>query len=118
MANRILFLLNRAPYGSSYALEAIEAILVAGVFDQEASVLFTGAGLYQLLNDQDGGAAGGRTVGKMLGALPEYGVTDLFACRPSADRLGLSDAKLCLPVTWLDYAEQRRLINRQDIVTG
>ena len=118
MAKRILFLLNRAPYGSSYALEAIEAILVAGVFDQEVSVLFKGDGLYQLLDEQDGGAVGGRTVGKMLGAVPEYGVTDLFACRPSAERLGLGDANLCLPVTWLDYAEQRRLINRQDIVTG
>ena len=118
MAKRILFLLNRAPYGSSYALEAIESILVAGVFDQNVSVLFKGDGLYQLLGEQDGGAVGGRTVGKMLGALPEYGVTDLFACRPSAERLGLGDASLCLPVTWLDHAEQRNLINRQDIVTG
>ena len=118
MAKRILFLLNRAPYGSSYALEAIESILVAGVFDQEVSVLFTGAGLYQLLSEQDGSAVGGRTVGKMLGALPEYGVTELFACRPSAERLGLTDASLCLPVTWLDYAEQKRLIGRQDVVTG
>ena len=118
MAKRILFLLNRTPYGSSYALEAIESILVAGVFDQEVSVLFRGDGLYQLLSDQDGGALGGRTVGKMLGALAEYGVADLFACRPSAERLGLTDASLCLPVTWLDYAEQKRLINRQDVVTG
>ena len=118
MAKRILFLMNRAPYGSSHALETIEAILVAGVFDQEVSVLFTGAGLYQLLGEQDGGAVGSRTVGKMLGALAEYGVTDLFACRPSAQRLGLGDANPCLPVTWLDHADQRKLINRQDVVTG
>ena len=118
MAKRILFLLNRSPYGGSYALEAIESILVAGVFDQEVSVLFTGDGLYQLLPEQDGSALGGRTVGKVLGALPEYGVADLFACRPSAERLGLADASLCLPVTWLDYAEQKRLISRQNIVTG
>ena len=118
MAKRILFLLNRAPYGSSYALEAIESILVAGVFDQKVSVLFKDDGLYQLLSDQDGGAVGGRTVGKVLSALPEYGVTNLFACRPSAERLGLTEASLCLPVTWLDYAEQKRLIGRQDVVTG
>ena len=119
MAKRILFLLNRTPYGSTYALEAIESILVAGVFDQEVSVLFRGDGLYQLLSDQDGGAVGGRTVGKMLGALPEYGVTELFACRPIRRSASvLRDANLCLPVTWLDHAEQRRLINRQDIVTG
>ena len=74
MAKRTLFLLNQPPYGSSHAAEAIEAILVARVFDQQVSVLFTGAGLYQLLSEQDGSAVGGRTVGKMLGAVPEYGV--------------------------------------------
>jgi len=118
MAKRILFLLNRAPYDGSYALEAIESVLVAGVFDQQVSALFTGEGLHQLLSDQDGSALGSRTVAKVLGALPDYGVTALYACRPSAQRLGLTEARLCLPVTWLDYGEQQRLIERQDIVTG
>lgn len=118
MAKRILFLLNRAPYGSSYALEGLESVLVAAVFDQRVSVLFKGAGLQQLRKGQDGAALGQRTVEKVLGALPEYGVEGLFACRPSAERLGLLDGDLCLPLVWLDLEQQRRLIGEQDIITG
>ena len=118
MAKRILFLLNRAPYGSSYALEALESVLVAAVFDQNVSLLFKGAGLQQLRKGQDGAALGQRTVEKVLGALPGYGVEGLFACRPSAERLGLLESDLCLPVVWLDLEQQRRLIGEQDIITG
>ncbi len=118
MAKRILFVLNQAPYGSAYALETVESILVAGVFDQEVSVLFKGDGLQLLRKGQEGGVLGERTLGKMLGALPDYGVQRLYACRPSAQRLGLLAADLCLPVAWLGHDGQRRLIAEQDIVTG
>ena len=118
MPKKILFLLNRAPYGSSYALEALESILVAAAFEQQVSLLFKGVGLHQLLTGQDGAAIGQRTLGKVLSALPEYGVERFFACRPSAEHLGLAERDFCLPVQWLDYAGQRRLINNQDIVSG
>ena len=118
MAKKILFLLNQAPYGSSYALEALESVLVAAVFEQRVSVLFKGAGLHQLRKGQNGAALGQRTLEKVLGALPEYGVEGLFACRPSAERLGLLEEDLCLPVIWLDHDQQRRLINEQEVITG
>ena len=118
MAKRILFVLNQTPYGSAYALEAVESILVAGVFDQQVSVLFKGDGLHLLRHGQQGGALGERTLSKMLGALPDYGVERLYACRTAAARLSLLDEDLCLPVAWLDHAGQRRLIAEQDIVTG
>ena len=65
-AKRILFLATAAPYASAQPLEALEAMLVAGIFDQEVSVLFKGEGLYQLLKGQDGAALGQRTLGKAL----------------------------------------------------
>ena len=51
---RILFLLRQPPYQSSRAIEAIESILVAGVFEQDVSVLFKDDGVWQLIKDQDG----------------------------------------------------------------
>lgn len=117
-AKRILFLATRAPYVSAQPLEALEAMLVAAVFDQKVSVLFKGAGLYQLLEGQKGSALGQRTLGKALQALPEYDVRQLFACRESARRLGLTDADFCMPILWLDCAEQRALIARQDAVVS
>ena len=115
---RILFLLTRAPYASARALETLESILVAGVFDQEVSVLFKDMGIYQLLNRQDGTAVGQRTVGKVLRALPEYEVDRLFVCKASMERLDLAQSDLYLPVDWLDHGEQRELIARQDAVVS
>jgi len=79
---RILFLLRHPPYGSSHALEALETVLVAGVFDQQVSVLFSGDGVWQLVDDQDGGAVGRRTVGKIIKALPQYDVPAPTPCAP------------------------------------
>ena len=110
--------MTRAPYASARALETLESILVAGVFDQEVSVLFKDAGVYQLLSRQDGSAVGQRTLGKVLRALPEYDVERLFVCRDSAKRLEVDADDLCLPVEWLGAGEQRELIARQDAVVS
>ncbi len=115
---RILFLLAQPPYSSARALETLEAVLVAGVFDQEVSVLFRGAGLYQLLKGQDGSAVGQRTLGKVLQALPEYELNRLYVCRDSMRGLGLGLADCCLPVEILDKDGQRELIASQHAVVS
>lgn len=116
---RILFLLTRAPYASTRAVETLESVLVAGVFEQEVSVLFKGAGVYQLLEGQEGSAVGQRTVGKILSALPEYEVERIFVCGPSMQRFGIEEADLCVAAQRLDQAEQRDLLAGQDaVVTG
>lgn len=115
---RILFLLRQAPYASANALEALEAVLVAGVFDQAVSVLFADDGVWQLLDGQDGGALGTRTVARVASALPQYDVTDLYACAESLARRGLSADDLVLPVSVLDGDGQRALIAAQDAVVN
>ena len=115
---RILFLLTRAPYASARALETLESVLVAGVFEQEVSVLFKGVGVYQLLKGQNGSAVGQRTVGKVLEALPEYEVERIFVCGSSMRRLGIEEADLCVSVQCLDEGGQRDLIAGQDAVVS
>jgi tRNA 2-thiouridine synthesizing protein C len=104
---------------SSHALETLESILVAGVFDLDVSVLFRNDALYQLLNDQDGSQVGQRTHGKVLAALPEYGVDDIYVCQGSLERLRLGTRDLCLPVTVLSDSQQRDLLGDQlAVVSG
>lgn len=117
-ARRILFLLRHPPYGSSHALEALETVLVAGVFDQQVSVLFSGDGVWQLVADQDGGPVHRRTVGKIIKALPQYDVTALFACAESLRARSLTPDDLALPVDVVDFAGQRTLIEAQDAVVN
>ena len=114
----ILFLLRQPPYRTSHALEALEAVLVAGVFDQVVSVLFSGDGVWQLVEGQDGSALGRRTVAKVAQALPQYDVTNLYACARSLEQRGLTVDDLALPVQVLDAPAQRALIAAQQAVVN
>jgi len=115
---RLLFLLRQPPYATSHALEALESVLVAGVFDQRVSVLFRDDGVWQLLTDQDGSALHARTIGKVVQALPEYDVNALYVCADSLTARRLELADLVLPVTPLDGAGQRALLAAQDAVVN
>jgi tRNA 2-thiouridine synthesizing protein C len=115
---QLLFLLRQPPYATSHALEALESVLVAGVFDQRVSVLFRDDGVWQLLKDQDGAALNARTIGKVVQALPEYDVDALYVCTDSLAERRLELADLVLPVTPLDVAGQRSLLASQHAVVS
>ena len=117
-AKHILYLLRKSPYSSSNAVEALESALVAGVFEQNVSVLFKDDGVWQLLDGQKGAAIERRTVGKVMLALPQYDVEQLFACENSLNVRGLRLEDLALAVKSLSLDEQRKLIAQQDAVVN
>ena len=41
---------RKAPYGTIYALESLEVVLIAAAFDQDISLVFADDGVYQLTN--------------------------------------------------------------------
>ena len=106
----LLLLMRQPPYASGHALEAVDVALVAAAFELRVSVLFAGAGVWQLVTGQDGSVLGSRTQGKVLSALPHYDVTGVFVCADSLTAAGLRTDDLVLPVHPLTLAEQRELI--------
>lgn len=114
----ILLLLRQPPYATGHAMEAVDVALVAAAFDQVVSVLFTGAGIWQLVADQDGSAVGTRTQGKVLSALPHYDICDLYVCAESLVAAGLGVEDLVLPVKPVTSAEQRALIAAHALVVN
>jgi tRNA 2-thiouridine synthesizing protein C len=113
---KFLYLLRRPPYLGSMAAETIDSILVAGVFDQQVSVLFKDDGVLQLLKDQQGQLLGHRSVNRMLTALPEYDIDDLFVCARSLELRKLRLDQLAFPVQILDDAGQQALIAAAHVV--
>ena len=113
---KFLYLLRRTPYSGSLAAEAIDSLLVAGVFDQQVCVLFKDDGVLQLLKDQQGQLLGHRSVSRMLTALPEYEITELFVCARSLERRNLNPDLLALPVQIVDEVEQQTLIASAAVV--
>ena len=114
----LLVLLRQPPYATGHALEASDIALVAGAFEQPVSVLFEGAGVWQLLKQQNGAALGTRTLGKVLSALPDYEVTALYVCAESLADAGLAVDDLVLAATPLSRVEQQALIAVHDAVVS
>ncbi|MCB1686643.1 MAG: sulfurtransferase complex subunit TusC [Pseudomonadales bacterium] len=114
----ILFLLRQPPYDGARAIEALDAVFVAGVFEQNVSVLFKDDGVWQLVNGQAGDRLGVRTQGKVVAALPEYEVTRIYVCATSLAERHLVAADLVLPVILLDAAGQRALMATQQAVVN
>ena len=55
-AKKKFFYLNRkAPYGTIYALESLEVVLIGAAFEQDVSLAFIDDGVFQLMNKQDAG---------------------------------------------------------------
>ena len=46
---KFMYLNRRAPYGTIYAWESLEVVLIGAAFDQEVSLMFVDDGVYQLV---------------------------------------------------------------------
>jgi tRNA 2-thiouridine synthesizing protein C len=118
MAKRFLFLNRRAPHGSLYAQEALDAVLVAGAFDQQVSLAFVDDGVYQLLKQQDTTGIGVKDFAPAFRALADYGINTLYVERESLAERGLSAGDLLVAVTLLSRADVAELMDNQDVVLG
>ena len=46
---KFMFLNRKAPYGTVYALEGLEVVLISAAFDQDVSLVFIDDGVFQLM---------------------------------------------------------------------
>ena len=112
---RYLFIVSRAPYASSHAFEQLEAAMVAAAFDGDVCVLLRNEGVWALQTGQNGPAVAQKTISKVLKALPSYEIGQLCACALSMSERAVS-AHPELSVSYLDLAQQARLIKESDVV--
>jgi tRNA 2-thiouridine synthesizing protein C len=115
---RFMYVNRRAPHGSIYALECLEAVLVTAAFDQEVSLVFVDDGVYQLKAGQDTGAIGTKNFSKAYRALDDHGVKEICVERESLETRGLNVEDLMIPVAVRSADELREIIARQHVVIG
>lgn len=113
---RILFLLRRPPSDRPIPVEALQSAVVAAIFEQRVSLLIRDDGVLLLApptpDDSD------QLLISTLESLQEYGITDVFVCRKSMNRLGVNDDALVIPATPIDGPAQAALIAAQDAVVS
>jgi tRNA 2-thiouridine synthesizing protein C len=113
---KFMFVNRKAPYGTVYALEALEVVLISAAFDQDVSLAFVDDGVYQLVKGQDTKAAGMKNFSPTYRALEGYDIEKLYVERESLEARGLAEAELLVDVQVLGAAEMTALMDEQDVL--
>lgn len=87
---KFLYLNRRAPYGTIYALESLEVVLIGAAFEQDVSLAFVDDGVFQLTKGQNTDGIGVKNFSPTFRALGDYDVQKLFVERESLEERGLS----------------------------
>lgn len=90
MAKKFMYLNRKAPYGTIYALESLEVVLIGAAFDQDVSLAFIGDGVYQLTKGQKTDAIGQKNFSPVYTALGDYDVNKIFVEKESLEERGLT----------------------------
>ena len=117
---KFLYMNRKAPYGTIYALEALEVVLIGAAFDQDVSLAFLDDGVYQLTEGQNTDGIGVKNFSPAFRALGDYDVNKLYVEKESLEERGLSPDDL-MELVWEDedddWAEKPsiRIVSRDEM---
>ena len=100
-AKRFLYVNRKAPYGTIYALESLEVVLIGAAFEQDVSLAFLDDGVFQLAKGQDTNEIGMKNFSPTYKALGDYDVNKIYVEKESLEARGLTLDDL-LPLTYED----------------
>lgn len=113
---KFMFVNRKAPHGTIYALEGLEAVLVAAAFDQNVSLVFMDDGVYQLIKGQNTEAVGLKNFAKSYRALADFDVRNLYVEMESLRERGLNADDLVVPADAVEATGLGELMEQQDVI--
>jgi tRNA 2-thiouridine synthesizing protein C len=113
---KFMFVNRKAPYGTVYALEGLEVVLISAAFDQDVSLAFLDDGVYQLVKGQDTRAIEEKNFSPTYRALEDYDVEKLYVERESLEARGLAPADLLVQARVVPAAELATLMDASDVL--
>lgn len=113
---KFMFVNRKAPYGTIYALESLEVVLITATFDQDVSLVFIDDGVYELAKGQQTKGIGIKNFSPSYRALEGYDVEKLYVDQDSLDQRGLTASDLLVPVEVLDAKQMGELMAQQDVI--
>ncbi len=87
---KFMYMNRKAPYGTIYALESLEVVLIAAAFDQDVSLVFADDGVYQLMKGQNTEEIGMKNFSPTYSALGDYDIKKIYIEKESLEERGLS----------------------------
>jgi tRNA 2-thiouridine synthesizing protein C len=106
---KFMYVNRKAPYGTIYAWESLEVVLIGAAFEQDCSMAFIDDGVYQLVKGQNTKELGIKNFSATYSALGDYDVKKIYVEKESLEARGLTIDDL-MPLKWEDenedYAEK------------
>ena len=116
VVKKFLYVNRKAPYGTIYALESLEVVLIGAAFDQDVSLAFLGDGVYQLVKGQDTKGLEMKNFSPTFRALEDYDVTKLYVEQEAMQARGLTEADLVVPVEAVSAERMAEIMESQDVI--
>lgn len=116
VAKKFLYVNRKAPYGTIYALESLEVVLIGAAFEQDVSLAFVGDGVYQLVKGQDTKGLEMKNFSPTFRALEDYDVTKLYVEQEALQARGLTVADLVVPVEAVGAERMAEIMENQDVI--
>jgi tRNA 2-thiouridine synthesizing protein C len=117
---KFMYINRKAPYGTIYAWESLEVVLIGAAFEQDVSLAFIDDGVFQLTRGQSTAGIGMKNFSPTYAALGDYEVTKIYVEKESLEERGLTLDDL-QHLVWEDededYAEKDsiRLVSRAEL---
>ncbi len=91
---KFMYVNRKSPYGTIYALESLEVVLITAAFDQDVSLAFLDDGVYQLTKNQKTEGIGMKNFSPTFAALGDYDIKKIYIEKESLDERGLDISDL------------------------
>jgi tRNA 2-thiouridine synthesizing protein C len=112
---KFMYLNRRAPFGTIYAWESLEVILIGAAFDQEVSLMFIDDGVYQLVKGSNTSESDMKNFTPTYRTLGDYGVRHMYVDKASLEARGLTQDDL-IEVAWEDFETEEEVENIVELV--
>lgn len=116
VVKKFMFVNRKAPYGTIYALESLEVVLISAAFDQDVSLAFMDDGVYQIKKGQATKNIDVKNFSPTYRALEGYDIEKLYVEKESLEARGLTEDDLLVDVQVLTKEDMAKLMDEQDVV--
>lgn len=113
---KFLFVNRKAPYGTIYALESLEVVMISAAFNQDVSLAFLDDGIFQIIKGQETTFIDMKNFSSTYRALGDFGVSKMYAERESMEARGINESDLIVPAEVIDTKRMTELMHSQDII--
>ncbi|NOY52682.1 MAG: sulfurtransferase complex subunit TusC [Deltaproteobacteria bacterium] len=113
---KITFLMRKAPHGTIYTHEGLEALLIFCTYEQAITLVLMDDGVYVLKKGQDTMELGTKAFSSAFRVLEDYGVERIIVDKTALTERGLTVEDLMIDVEVLESAEIMAFMKKQEVI--